>query len=109
MEAPAKEKAEEKTSVANNGRRKLLQVQYEEDYLQALISTKEKILRVEGPDMKEAMQDDFRQWYMEHKRANGIFPEFPKEEVWQLPGFKFSGVDNAAIVVEVTPGKDGTD
>ncbi|KAJ1340018.1 hypothetical protein BSLG_005342 [Batrachochytrium salamandrivorans] len=74
----------------NSRRRKILQQQYEEDYLQALINTKEKIMKIEGPDMREAIQDDFRQWYMEYKRANGKFPEFPTSEVWQNPEFKFT-------------------
>lgn len=103
MEAPPVEKEQEKSVQNNSFRRKLLQVQYEEEYLQALISIKEKyffsnyrIMRVEGPDMKEAMQDDFRQWYMEHKRAHGVFPEFPSEEVWQQSGFKFSQAEAIA-------------
>ncbi|XJO74629.1 hypothetical protein BDV3_005425 [Batrachochytrium dendrobatidis] len=79
----------------NRARRKILQQQYEEDYLQALINTKEKILKVEGSDMKEAIQDDFRQWYMEYKRSNGKFPEFPPDEKWQQPGFKFTQQDSA--------------
>ncbi|KAJ3302620.1 Dynein regulatory complex protein 11 [Kappamyces sp. JEL0829] len=74
----------------NRSRRKVLQKQFEDDYLQALLTTKEKILRMEGPDMKEAIQDDFRQWYMEYKRINGKFPEFPEEEVWKQPDFKFT-------------------
>ncbi|KAI8895101.1 hypothetical protein BC833DRAFT_602431 [Globomyces pollinis-pini] len=78
----------------DRNRRKLLQQQFEEDYLQALITTKEKILRMEGPDMKEAIQDEFRQWYMEFKRINGKFPEFPTEEAWNMPDFKFS-VENS--------------
>jgi hypothetical protein len=76
--------------IANRERRKVLQKQFEEDYLQALITTKDKILRMEGPDMKEAIQDDFRQWYMEYKRINGKFPDFPSEAVWKLPEFRFS-------------------
>lgn len=40
--------------------------------------------------MKEAIQDDFRQWYMEYKRVNGSFPEFPEESVWRQTAFKFS-------------------
>lgn len=40
--------------------------------------------------MKEAIQDDFRQWYMEFKRVSGKFPDFPEEEVWKTAGFKFT-------------------
>ncbi|KAI8929927.1 hypothetical protein BC831DRAFT_441619 [Entophlyctis helioformis] len=92
MATPHREpKTDPSTKAAiNRNRRKILQQQYEEDYLQALVNTKEKILKVEGPDMKEAIQDDFRQWYMEYKRVNGKFPDFPEETVWQRAGFKFT-------------------
>ena len=46
-------------------------------------------MKIEGPDMKESIQDSFRQWYMEHKRIFGKFPEFPEDEVWQKSGFAF--------------------
>ncbi|KAI8910375.1 P-loop containing nucleoside triphosphate hydrolase protein, partial [Gorgonomyces haynaldii] len=90
MEAPSSDNSNAEALKKTSQRRKQLQKQYEEEYLQALVSIKEKIHRVEGPDMKEAMQDDFRTWYMEHKRNTGSFPEFPSDEVWQKPGFKFT-------------------
>lgn len=43
--------------------------------------------------MKEAMQDDFRQWYMEYKRVKGAFPEFPEDSIWQRPGFRFTTME----------------
>ena len=46
-------------------------------------------MKIEGPDIKETMQDSFRQWYMEHKRIFGKFPDFPDDEIWQKDGFKF--------------------
>ncbi|KAJ3220708.1 Dynein regulatory complex protein 11 [Clydaea vesicula] len=46
-------------------------------------------MKVEGPDMKEGIQDSFRQWYMEYKRVHGKLPDFPPEEVWQDPNFQF--------------------
>lgn len=49
-----------------------------------------RITKVEGPDMKEGIQDSFRQWYMESKRTTGSLPEFPADEVWQQSDFKFS-------------------
>ncbi|KAJ3030613.1 UNVERIFIED_CONTAM: Dynein regulatory complex protein 11 [Siphonaria sp. JEL0065] len=76
-------------SETNRTRRKIIQIQHEEEYQAALVNTKEKISKVEGPDMKENMQDSFRQWYMEFKRVNGKFPDFPDDSVWQLPGFQF--------------------
>ncbi|KAJ3140041.1 Dynein regulatory complex protein 11 [Physocladia obscura] len=79
-----------KTSAeANRNRRKIIQIQHEEEYQAALVNTKEKISKVEGPDMKETMQDNFRQWYMEYKRVNGKFPDFPPDTLWQQPGFQF--------------------
>ncbi|KAJ3076108.1 Dynein regulatory complex protein 11 [Podochytrium sp. JEL0797] len=96
-------------SELNRNRRKLIQQQHEEEYQAALVNTKEKISKVEGPDMKENMQDQFRQWYMEVKRVNGKFPEFPEDAVWKMEGFVF-GANMAAEVVETpaTPsGKGG--
>ncbi|KAJ3192126.1 Dynein regulatory complex protein 11 [Irineochytrium annulatum] len=75
---------------ANRARRKVIQLQHEEEYQAALVNTKEKITKVEGPDMKEAIQDSFRQWYMEYRRVNGKFPEFPADRAWQQSGFQFS-------------------
>ncbi|KAI9190051.1 hypothetical protein H9P43_001484 [Blastocladiella emersonii ATCC 22665] len=74
---------------ANMKQRKDLQAQHEEEYQQALVSVKEKIRKVEGPDMKESYQDAFRQWYMDFKRDTSKFPDFPPDEEWKLPGFKF--------------------
>ena len=34
-------------------------------HTQALVSIKDKIRAVEGPDMKETMQDQIRQWFIE--------------------------------------------
>jgi hypothetical protein len=95
MATPAKSKENNPLEISkqNRERRKLLQVQFEEDYLKALITTKEKILRMEGPDMKQTIQDEFRHWYMEYKRINGKFPDFPEDEVWQRPDFKFSAAN----------------
>ena len=47
-------------------------------------------MKIEGPAMKEAIQDSFRNWYMEFKRVNGKLPEFPEEDVWKVDGFQFS-------------------
>ena len=57
-------------------------------------------MQVEGPDMKEALQDDFRQWYMEHKRKTGAFPEFPDQKVWEKSGFKFTSFDPSKLQEE---------
>ena len=38
---------------------------HEQEYQQALITIKDKIRDNEGPDMKESMQDQIRQWFIE--------------------------------------------
>lgn len=38
---------------------------HEQEYQQALITTKDKIRETEGPDMKENMQEQIRQWFIE--------------------------------------------
>ena len=38
-------------------------------YFQALVSVKEKLAETEGPDMKEQMQDQIRQWFIEVRYA----------------------------------------
>lgn len=34
-------------------------------YLQSLVTVKDKLREVEGPDIKEQMQDQIRQWFIE--------------------------------------------
>ena len=63
-------------------------------------------MKIEGPDIKESIQDSFRQWYMEHKRIFGKFPEFPQDEVWQEASFKFiPPVEGQVITDEKTDAK----
>lgn len=45
--------------------RRVTQNIYEQEYQQALVQVKEKIRDTEGPDMREAMQDQIRQWFIE--------------------------------------------
>ncbi|XP_039272100.1 dynein regulatory complex protein 11-like isoform X2 [Styela clava] len=60
--------------------RRVTQDEYEVEYQQALVTVKEKIREVEGPDMKERMQDQIRQWFIECRDATGKFPDYPDEE-----------------------------
>ncbi|KAJ3116840.1 Dynein regulatory complex protein 11 [Phlyctochytrium bullatum] len=96
MASPLKEPKHNQASKAdaNRQRRKVIQAQHEEEYQAALVNTKEKILKVEGPDMKEGMQDNFRQWYIEYRKIHGKFPDFPPDRVWQQPKFQFSLTDD---------------
>ena len=45
--------------------RRITQEMHEQEYQQALITVKDKIRETEGPDMKEVMMDQIRQWFIE--------------------------------------------
>jgi len=45
-------------------RRKTQEV-HEQEYQQALVTIKEKIRETEGPDIKETLMDQIRQWFIE--------------------------------------------
>uniref|UniRef100_H2YYK9 ATPase AAA-type core domain-containing protein n=1 Tax=Ciona savignyi TaxID=51511 RepID=H2YYK9_CIOSA len=64
-------------SCSNAGKKS---IQNEVEYQQALVTIKEKIRQVEGPDIKETMQDQIRQWFIECRDATGKFPDYPDEE-----------------------------
>merc|ERR1711879_778122 len=53
---------------------------HEQEFQQALVTIKDKIFETEGPDMKETMMDQIRQWFIECRDATGKFPEFPDED-----------------------------
>merc|ERR1712080_297350 len=61
-------------------RRRVVQLENEREYQKALVSIKEKLKDVEGPEMRESMQDQIRQWFIESRDATGKFPEYPTEE-----------------------------
>jgi hypothetical protein len=56
------------------------QEQYEKEYIEALDTVKQRLEETEGPDMKEQMQDQIRQWFIETRDATGKFPDYPDEE-----------------------------
>lgn len=56
-------------SVKTEGARRTTQDMHETEYQQALVTIKEKIRDNEGPDMKETMQDQIRQWFIECRYA----------------------------------------
>ena len=47
---------------------------HEQEYQQALITIKDKIRENEGPDMKESMQDQIRQWFIEVRSVRNLDP-----------------------------------
>ncbi|XP_022525969.2 dynein regulatory complex protein 11 [Astyanax mexicanus] len=61
-------------------RRRIRQEEHEEDYQKSIISITNSLREVEGPDMKENMKDQIRQWFIECHDATGSFPDYPEEE-----------------------------
>ncbi|KAB5584412.1 hypothetical protein PHYPO_G00107250 [Pangasianodon hypophthalmus] len=57
-----------------------MQERHEAEYQQALITIKESVRLVDGPDIKETLQDQIRQWFLECRDATGKFPDFPSSE-----------------------------
>ena len=47
--------------------RRLVQLENEKEYQKALVSIKEKLRDVEGAEMRENMQDQIRQWFIESR------------------------------------------
>nr|XP_015214021.1 PREDICTED: IQ and AAA domain-containing protein 1 isoform X2 [Lepisosteus oculatus] len=73
--------------------RRLVQEEHEAQYQEALSSIKEAVRDVEGPDVKETLQEHIRQWFIECRDATGKFPDFPDAE----------DGGSAAIFAEKTP------
>ncbi|KAL2089973.1 hypothetical protein ACEWY4_014661 [Coilia grayii] len=68
------------TAYGNQAQRRQKQSEYEEDYQTAIITITDKIRDLEGPDIKETMKDQIRQWFIECHDATGAFPDYPEEE-----------------------------
>lgn len=76
--APIKQKNAPQTIAAKvENHRRLVQDAHEQDFQQALVTVKEKVLEREGPAMREVMQDQIRQWFIECRDATGKFPDLP--------------------------------
>ncbi|GLH14336.1 Spastin [Gryllus bimaculatus] len=71
----ARQKAEEVVKVRHR-----VQKEYQEQFEQALIIEKERILRNRGGAMKEEIADEVRNWFIQYEQATGKFPEIPSEE-----------------------------
>ncbi|XP_057212468.1 dynein regulatory complex protein 11 [Triplophysa rosa] len=64
----------------NEANRRLRQEEHEDDYHKSISSVIYQIREVEGPEMKETMKDQIRQWFIECRDATGSFPDYPEEE-----------------------------
>uniref|UniRef100_A0A1I8HF97 ATPase_AAA_core domain-containing protein n=1 Tax=Macrostomum lignano TaxID=282301 RepID=A0A1I8HF97_9PLAT len=72
--------------------RRVTQSMHRQEYDQALVTIKEKLRETEGPDMKETMQDQIRQWFLECRDATGKFPDYPDGEEGSAELFKQKSV-----------------
>ncbi|XP_028630587.1 IQ and AAA domain-containing protein 1-like isoform X2 [Grammomys surdaster] len=59
--------------------RRTRQVEKEEEFQEAIGKTHESLTETEGPDMKERMKDQIRQWFIECHALTGRFPDYPDE------------------------------
>ncbi|XP_065103972.1 dynein regulatory complex protein 11 [Paramisgurnus dabryanus] len=64
----------------NEANRRIRQEDHEEDYQKSIGSVIYQLREVEGPEIKEAMKDQIRQWFLECRDATGSFPDYPEEE-----------------------------
>nr|XP_023688535.1 IQ and AAA domain-containing protein 1 [Paramormyrops kingsleyae] len=64
----------------NQASRQKKQDDYEEDFQKSIMSIIEKLRDMEGPDLKESMKEQIRQWFIECHDATGTFPDYPEEE-----------------------------
>ena len=58
-------------AVKTEGARRVTQEMHEQEYQQALVTVKDKIRETEGPDIKETMMDQIRQWFIECRSVKG--------------------------------------
>nr|XP_023403846.1 IQ and AAA domain-containing protein 1-like [Loxodonta africana] len=59
--------------------RRLRQMEKEEEFQLAMTQTHDSLMEIEGPDMKEKMKEQIRQWFIECHALTGRFPDYPDE------------------------------
>ncbi|XP_030637612.1 dynein regulatory complex protein 11 [Chanos chanos] len=73
--SPAQQRAQQVEAI-----RRQKQEEHEAEYQQALVDIKETVRNVDGPEIRESLQEQIRQWFLECRDANGKFPDFPSVE-----------------------------
>ncbi|MXQ92130.1 hypothetical protein E5288_WYG012412 [Bos mutus] len=61
--------------------RRLRQTEKEEEFQLAVVKAHDHLREVEGPDMKEKMKEQIRQWFIECHALTGRFPDYPDESL----------------------------
>ncbi|KAI3380450.1 hypothetical protein SNEBB_001676 [Seison nebaliae] len=59
--------------------RRIVREKHEGAYRQALLNIKEKIREQEGFSIRERLEDQIRQWFIECRDATGRFPDYPDD------------------------------
>ncbi|XP_054449406.1 IQ and AAA domain-containing protein 1-like [Pteronotus mesoamericanus] len=59
--------------------RRLLQLEKEEELQSAMVKVQSYLRETEGPAMKERIQEQIRQWFIECHALTGQFPDYPDE------------------------------
>lgn len=57
-----------------------VQQKHEQSYQEALTNIKEELRLMEGQDIREHLQDQIRQWFIECRNLTGTFPDYPNRE-----------------------------
>ncbi|XP_014321857.1 IQ and AAA domain-containing protein 1-like [Myotis lucifugus] len=73
----------EHASVANLRQdvRRFRQIEKEEEFQLAISKTHDALRETEGPDIKEKMKEQIRQWFIECHALTGRFPNYPDESL----------------------------
>ncbi|CAK6434212.1 unnamed protein product [Pipistrellus nathusii] len=73
----------EHMSVANLRKdvKRFRQTEKEEEFQMATVKTHDALRETEGPDMREKMKDQIRQWFIECHALTGRFPNYPDESL----------------------------
>ncbi|XP_027945007.1 IQ and AAA domain-containing protein 1-like [Eumetopias jubatus] len=61
--------------------RRIRQIEKEEEFQLAMVKTHDSLRETEGPDMKEKLKEQIRQWFIECHALTGRFPDYPDESV----------------------------
>uniref|UniRef100_A0A8C0QW66 IQ and AAA domain-containing protein 1-like n=1 Tax=Canis lupus dingo TaxID=286419 RepID=A0A8C0QW66_CANLU len=60
---------------------RLRQIEKEEEFQVAMVKTHDVLRETEGPDMKEKLKEQIRQWFIECHALTGRFPDYPDESL----------------------------
>ena len=77
---PKAEKSEHISAVKVEEIRRERLIKHEVEYQRALVDIKQNLLDTKGPEIREQLQEQIRQWFIECRDNSGKFPDYPSEE-----------------------------